>query len=563
MAPAAPAGPTLNYAIASDVDSLDPQWAYDETSLFVIEQAYDGLVDFAGGSVDVIEPRLAAVVPTLQNGFLSKDGLTYAFPLRAGVKFHDGTVMTAEDVKYSLMRLMFTTGEGGPSQLLLVPLTGRRGVLGADGKPDPEVFDLADKAISVEGGAVVLRLPRPFAPLLTVLATTSYVVSKRHVVAHGGWDGSKDTWIARWDPKKERTALFDRENGTGPFKLTRWDRELKTVSFVRNDAYWRAPPQLAAVNILTVEDPKTRRQMMEKGEIDVAQVGARALPYFQQVPGAQVDTGLPLLQSDAVFFNEAIDARDNPWVGSGRWDGQGVPPDFFADAEVRRGFVSAFDMDAYIRDGFHGSVVRARGPFPPGLIPGRQPPAQTRPYSLEEAERSLRAAHDGRVWAAGFLLPMAYPEGDTERRQACYVLRDGLAKVNPKFRVDCRGVPQTKLLAELGARRLSAFVYRWVLDYPDPHSAVEPMLHSRGYFASALGYSNPRADAMIERAASETDPAKRKAEYLELEALAAYDCPMFFTVQMTGAIARRQGVQSWVHSPIQPYGILYEVTKLR
>jgi peptide/nickel transport system substrate-binding protein len=558
-----PVAPTLNYAIASDVDSLDPQWAYDETSLFVIEQAYDGLVDFEGASLDIIAPRLASVVPTLENGFLSKDGRTYAFPLRNGVKFHDGTEMTAEDVKYSLMRLMLTTSDGGPAQLLLVPLTGRRSALGPDGRPDPEVFDLADKAVSVEGGAIVLRLPQPFAPMLTVLATTSYVVSKKFVTAHGGWDGSKETWVGHWNPRRERTALYDRENGTGPFKLTRWDHALKILTFTRNDSYWRAAASLGGLAIITLDDPKTRRLALEHGEIDVAQVGARALPYFAAVPGAQLETDLPLLQSDAIFFNQKIETRDNPWIGSGKLDGQGVPPDFFADADVRRGFASAFDTDAYIRDGFHGAAVRARGPFPPGVLTGRLPAPQWRPFSPAEAERSLRAARDGAVWANGFLLPMAYPEGDSERRIACLTLKNGLEKLNAKFRVDCRGLEQSRLLADLGKHRLSAFVYRWVLDYPDPHSAIEPLIGSQGYFGTALGISIPRADALIEQAAAETDPAKRKAEYLDLESLTSYEAPMIFTVQFTGAIARRAIIQNWVHSPIQPYGNLYEVTKLR
>ncbi len=557
------ATPTLNYAIVSDIDSLDPQWAYDAASLFVIEQAYDGLVDFEGASLDAVVPRLASVVPTLQNGFLSKDGKTYAFPLRGGVKFHDGTEMTAADVKYSLMRLMLTTGDGGPSQLLLGPLTGRRSVRGPDGRPDPEIFEIADKAISVEGGAVVLRLPKPFAPMLAVLAATSYVVSRSFVAAHGGWDGAKETWIAHWNPSRGKSALFERENGTGPFKLTRWDRARKTLAFARNDAYWRSPGSLAGLNVVTIEDPKTRRQALERGEIDVAQVGARALPYFQAVPGTLVEADMPLLQSDAIFFNQKISPRDNPWLGSGSLDGQGIPPDFFANADVRRGFASAFDVDAYIRDGFHGSAVRARGPFPPGTLSGRLPAPQARPFSPAEAERLLRAAYDGRVWANGFLLPAAYPEGDSERRIACLTLKNGLEKVNAKFRVDCRGLAQSRLISELSARRLSAFVYSWGLDYPDPHSAVEPLIASSGYFGRALGISMPRADAMIEQAASETDPAKRKALYLDLEALISYEVPMLFTVQMTGAIARRANVQNWTHSPIQPYGNLYEVTKLR
>ena len=68
-APARAAGDpaTLTYAIASDVDSLDPGWAYDATSLFVIQQTYEGLVDFDGGSLDRFVPRLASVVPTREN----------------------------------------------------------------------------------------------------------------------------------------------------------------------------------------------------------------------------------------------------------------------------------------------------------------------------------------------------------------------------------------------------------------------------------------------------------------------------------------------------------------
>ncbi|MCR4293935.1 MAG: ABC transporter substrate-binding protein, partial [Elusimicrobia bacterium] len=93
----------LDYALASDVDTLDPHWGYDAVSLFVVDQVYETLIDFKGESLDAFEPRLATVVPSLENGFLSKDGLTYAFPLRLGAKFHDGSALSAADVKYSLM----------------------------------------------------------------------------------------------------------------------------------------------------------------------------------------------------------------------------------------------------------------------------------------------------------------------------------------------------------------------------------------------------------------------------------------------------------------------------
>jgi peptide/nickel transport system substrate-binding protein len=443
-------------------------------------------------------------------------------------------------------------------------LIGRKTVKGPDGRPDPAVYELVDQAVSYEGGALVVRLQKPFLPLLSVLAGVAPVVSKAAVVARGGWDGREETWIAAWNPAREKAALYASDAGTGPFRLTGWDHELKRVTLARYDDYWRSPASLAGAVLITVEEPKTRRQLLERGDADVAQVDPRSLPYFQAVPGSVVDTGLPQLEAnDVIFFNEKIATRDNPWIGSGKLDGQGIPPDFFADPEVRKAFAFAFDYDGYIREGFQGAALRARGPIPRGMLGYGSIAQRGLPYSLDESARAFRGAHGGDIWANGFLLPMAFPEGNPDRRLACRFLADGLAKVNPKFRVDCRGIPQTTLLDELGARRLSAFVYRWILDYPDSHNAVEPFLHSTGFFGAALSYSNPRADAMIEAAVAESDPNQRKLDYGELQALALYDVPEIFTVETTGSIARRTKIQNWTYNPIEPYGMLYEVTKLR
>ena len=557
----------LTYALSSDVESLDPDWAYDATSQFAIQQMYEGLVGFDGAAIDRFAPRIASVVPTRANGFLSPDGMTYAFPLRGDVKFHDGATMTAGDVKYSLLRFLLTDRDGGPSPLLLEPLIGLRSVAGADGKPDPGIFELVDKAVSIEGGAIVLRLRRPFAPLLSVLAGFAPVVSKAYVAAHGGWDGRRETWTAFWNVPKEKAALYAGDAGTGPFRLSSWDRALGRLTLARHDAYWRSPARLAGATLLTVSEPKERRRLLESGEADVAELDPHSLPYFQAVRGAVVDAGLPLLATNSViFFNFKIDARDNPWLASGRLDGQGIPPDFFADLEVRKGFAFAFDYDGYIREGFQGAAERARGPIPKGLgyLTSSHATADQSglPYSLDESARAFRAARGGDIWANGFLLPLAYAEGNPDRRLACRLLADGLAKVNPKFRVDCRGIASAKLSDELRAHRLSSFIGEWSLDYPDPHNAVEPFLHSTGVFASALSYSNPRADAMIEQAAAESDPNQRKKDYSELEALAIYDVPEIFTVETTGALARRVKIQDWVYNPIQAYGSLYEVVKL-
>ncbi len=548
----------LDYALASDVDTLDPHWGYDAVSLFVVDQVYETLIDFKGESLDAFEPRLASVVPSLENGFLSKDGLTYAFPLRLGAKFHDGSALTAADVKYSLMRFLLLDREGGPSNLLLYALLGVRST---SELPPDQIFDLADKAVSTEGGSVVLRLRRPFAPLMGILANFAHIVSKGHVEAGGGWDGRKDTWVKHRNPAKEASALFARANGTGPFRLESWDRAGQRIVLVRHDAYWRKPATLARVNLIALSNSLERRKRLAEGLIDAAFVERRYLDQFQGLPGVVVTDGLPALESqNSVLFNQKIEAKGNPWLGSGKL-GDGVPPDFFADVEVRKAFAFAFDYDAFIIEGYRGKAIQARGPIPAVLF-GYNERQKPWPFSPYQSEGAFKRARNGEVWEKGFSLSMAYTEGNSERRIACRLLKEGVEKVNPKFRVECRALPESKLLDELRARRLPALVYRWILDYPDPHNAVEPYLHTRGYFASLLGYSNPRADAMIEAAAAEIDPAKRKALYRELQALAIFDAPAIFTADSYNIVVRRAKVQGWLYHPIQPYGTLYEVTKI-
>ena len=416
--------------------------------------------------------------------------------------------------------------------------------------------------MAIEGGALVLRLKKPFAPLLSILAGFSPVVSRAFVSAHGGWDGSKASWTVHCNPPKEKAALHTLADGTGPFKLEFWNAPAKKLILSRNENYWRSPATLSAVKLTSVSHGKERRAMLANGEADIAQVERRDLKDLRGVPGLLVEDGLTSMEvQNVVLFNLAVQAKDNAWLGSGALDGEGIPPDFFADTELRRAFALAFDADAYIRDAFDGKAERARGPIPKGL-PGyaaRQPPW---PYSLEQSSAAFTRARNGAVWQKGFLLPVAYDEGRAERRLACRLLKDGAAKINPKFRVDCRPIPQSRLLDEFRARRLPAFIFRWVLDYPDPHNAVEPFLHSKGYFAERLGYANSKADELIEQAAAETDPSKRKALYAELQALAVYDAPQIYTVDAPNVFVRREKVRGWASNPILPYGSLYEVNKL-
>ena len=105
------------------VDSLDPAWAYDTASGEVIFNIYETLIFWDGTRTDKFVPMLATKVPSVENGLISEDGLTYTFPIRKGVKFHNGEPLTPEDVEYSFERAMVQDRDGGPVSVSYTHLT--------------------------------------------------------------------------------------------------------------------------------------------------------------------------------------------------------------------------------------------------------------------------------------------------------------------------------------------------------------------------------------------------------------------------------------------------------
>ena len=124
---------TLIIADIGTVDSLDPAWAYDTASGARIFNIYETLITFKNEKTDEFVPVLATEVPTVENGLISPDGLTYTFPIREGVKFHNGEILTPEDVEYSIERAMVQDRDGGPVWMLYEPLLGIHGSRDGEG----------------------------------------------------------------------------------------------------------------------------------------------------------------------------------------------------------------------------------------------------------------------------------------------------------------------------------------------------------------------------------------------------------------------------------------------
>ena len=544
---------TLVYVTNADPDSFDPAWSYDTASHAVIDNVYEYLLGFRGSGTTTkdLVAMLAAAVPSKANGLISADGLTYRFPIRTGVRFHDGAALTPEDVRYSLLRFMLLDRDGGPSSLLLEPILGLT-TTHPGGKRRGDAYALASKAVSVEGGDVVVRLAKPFAPFLTILATFGAVTERAWCAAHGQWDGRAETWEKFNNPVLEGTLSKELVNGTGPFKLARFERTTKQTLLERNDAYWRKPAALKNVAMKVVDEFATRKLMISGGDADVVYVPQMYFPQMQGIPGVEVVDGLQTLERSIILtFTFKINAAGNPNIGSGKLDGEGVPPDFFSDKDVRQAFAYSVDYGAYVRDILRGKGSQSAGFIPPGLIGWKSGSPR---YSLDpkKAEEYFRKAWDGKVWEKGFKVAIVYNTGSPTAQSLCAMIKKNVEALNPKFHVDIRVVQWSTYLEQTEQHKIPLELGAWQADYPDPHNFVFPLLHSAGYFPVKQGYSNPKLDALIEKAVRTLDESERAALYKAIQDIADDDVPSLPIADGPRYRVQRSWVKGFVFRPTFP-----------
>ncbi|MFI5361846.1 MAG: ABC transporter substrate-binding protein [Elusimicrobiota bacterium] len=551
---------TYTYLTIYDADSVDPAWSYDSASELIILNVYEPLVMFDKSSTEKLIPILATTVPSRENGLISGDGRTYTFRIRKGVKFHDGTPMTPEDVKYSIERFMLMDRAAGPSSLLLEPLTGREVTRDEHGNILPGVWEEVDKAVGVSGDTLILRLPRPYAPLLSILASWAPVVSKSWAVKNGDWDGTEATWKKFNNPSKEASPFFEKANGTGPFALDRWDRKTKEFILTRNDHYWRAPAKLKTVVIKGISEFGTRKLMLQAGDADAIYADRPLLSQLQNLPGVQIIDDLPTVEMNPIaFFTFDINTVANAFVGSGKLDGAGIPADFFADKDVRKGFAYAFDYKGFIADVWRGKGSQAHGAIPKSL-PGYDPNQQTYRLDLRKSEEHFRKALGGKLWDAGFHFTLAFNSGNLPRQTVCQIIKRNVESLNPKFKIDVRSVEWPTFLDAQNASKLPLFVLGWNADYPDPHNFAFPILHSKGNYPQIQKFKNAEIDRLVEAGESETNAAKRKQIYAKLQALEYEEVPNLVIVDTVVYRTQRSWLKGWYNNPIfpdAPYGCYF------
>ena len=575
--------------------SIDPAWSYDTASGEVIYNLYDNLIDYKGESVSEFVPMLSTEVPSVENGLISKDGLTYIFPIREGVKFHNGDILTPEDVEYSFKRSLIFDRSGGPMWMLLEPLCGVTGIenlaiklaevenysdLFEDDDPKGELksnykeamikvyTDYVDKAVEVDGNKVILHLVQPYAPLLNIIAhagSWAAIINKKWTIEQGGWDGQADTWWKYHDPVCEEDPLFKIANGTGPFILTKWVPE-EIVMFERFDDYWQGPAKIKNAQIKGVNEWTTRKLMLQVGDADLVYVPQPFMTEVRNMEGVKVVENLPTLANTVAMMPWEINAEGNALIGSGKLDGEGIPADFFNDIHVRKGFSHLFPYEVFITKVLQGQAIRNPGPLIKGLLGYSDDPSLFYEFSLLKAKREFEQAWDGQLWEKGFKFTLYYNEGNAVRQAFAEMLSTYANMINSKFKITVVGATWSAYLPLFLARKLPMYTIGWLADYPDPHNWVPTYMSTYGAFAGYFGepylkFAKENVDPLCDKAIKSDDPEERAEIYKQLIKIAHDQAISLYLYQPIGHHVERTWVKGWYFNPMRPGVDFYSLSK--
>jgi peptide/nickel transport system substrate-binding protein len=544
---------TLIYAGTGDINSMDPAVAYDNVSWSMISLMYDRLIDFAttptGADLSKFVSKLATEVPSVANGGISKDGLTYTFKIRTGVKFANGDTMTPEDVAYSFKRAMVTDPDSGPDWIWFKVFFASGGSRDDNGALTLKFSDL-NSAVQVKGNTVVFKLAKPFPPFLSVLCGKwASILDKTWLIAQGGWDGTEAGMAAANNPAAGKESLYDKINGTGPYSFVRWDKGVE-VDMTRNDKYWGPKPFIKNGVYRKVDDWTTRKLMLLQGDADIIYVPATNFPEMATEKGITIYKNLPSLDLSGLHFNMNIAAKDNPTMYSGQLDGLGITPDFFSDINVRLGFIYAWDEKTFINDAMTGNAIDPVTPFPRGL-PFKNAKLESKPHDIAKATEYFKKAWGGQVWDKGFKFDILYNSGNTEREVGAKILAENVMSINPKFQVGVRGVEFSEYLNLRKNKQMPIYFLGWSPDYPDPDNYAFPYMHSNGDFGKVQGYNNPTADDLVIKAGVELDPVKRQAMYYQLQDIWLQDSITILASQPLRQRFVKDWVKGYFYSPME------------
>ncbi len=520
-----PSGGTLIFGAAGDPKVLDPAFASDGETFRVLRQIYEGLLTTEPGSANLV-PGLASDLPEV-----SEDGLTYTFPLREDVVFHDGTDFNAEAVCFNFDRwLNFSGTAQNPG---VTPYW--QDVFGgfADTPDTPNIYNSCEATdeftAEITMNVVTSRFP-------AALSLPSFSISSPAALEEFEADNVTGSGDAPTYPE----YAMEHPTGTGPFKLDNWDLANGAITIVRNDDYWGETAILDEIIFRTIPDGNTRKQELEAGEID---------GYDLVAPGDYTDledNGFDVLPRDA-FNILYLGMNQGAWEGAAA---AGINP-ALADIRVRQAIAHAVDKESIVSsqlpDGAEAAIE-----FMPPTVDGWTEDVTVYDYDPERARQLLEDAD-----AVGTTLKFYYPT-DVSRpympdpgaifevisqnlQDAGFVIEPVALTWNPDYlEATANGLADIHLLG-------------WTGDYNDAYNFIGTFFDAKAGGIGKLdfgGYNNEELFTAFAEADSEPDPAVRTGLYEALNAQIMDFLPAVPVSHSPPALVVADNVEGLVPSPL-------------
>jgi len=496
---------TFIFARGADAQKLDPADVDDGESIKILVNVCEGLLRFKDGTTEV-EPCLA------ESWTVSDDGKAYAFKLRNGVKFHDGTPLTAEAAVWSFHRQLDAKH---PAHFA----SAKFEYWGA-------MYSMVESVAAPDATTVEIRLKEPHAPFLLNMAMFPVALLSPNA-------------LEKYGEKMQSNPV-----GTGAFKFKEWKRGERVV-LEANDDYWGGRPKIDRLIFKVVPDNAARFIQLKAGEIHA--MDGLDPNNFDAVKN---DANLKLVQSQGINICylslncEAAPVNTKP----------------FTDVRVRRAVAMAIRKKDLIESVYRGTASVAVNPMPP-IVFGFNDKIQGYENDVEAAKKLIEAyKKDFTEYAQKMHPHLPYPLDQPIQllvmsnprpylpnpTRAAELIKGDLERIGLKVQI----VPNdwgTHLAKTRNGEHPMALL-GWISDNGDPDNFLGVLLSSatakKGSALNISFYKNPKFDELIDKAKVELNPEKRAELYRKAQEIIHEDVPMIPLAHVKDTVAMRKNVQN-------------------
>lgn len=496
-------GGQLTYGSLQEPNTLNPFMSDFLATAEVSSLIFSGLV--ITNDKGEWMPDLAIEVPTLQNGGVSRDGLTVIYKIRQGVNWHDGLPLTADDVKFTW-------------QMIMNP---KFNAVSRDGYDKISAIETPDQY------TVVIKFKEYYAPYLSLFPA----ILPKHVLETAA------------DINK---APFNRAPvGTGAFKFKEW-RLAEAIVLEANPGYFRGKPNLDGIVYKVIPDTNTMLAQLKAGEIDIVSNIA-----FSQIDQAKAIEGVRTIISPNMIWEHLDFNLDNV---------------LFQDVRIRQAVALGIDRQGIINTTLKNIAAPAVGDQSP--LSWAYNPALKPVLRDVNAARDLltqagwKPGPDGIFAKEGHRLSFALtiPAGNKVRELVAQDIAQQLKEVGIEVNIRPADAPQ--FFGDiLKSRRFESAMYAWVAGI-DPDNLS--LWHSKKIPGSANGYEgqnypgwrNQEIDSLTEQGVHTLDIETRKQIYFRIMEIINTEYPVIPLYFRANIDAVKNSVENYRPNPT-PAGNLW------